>query len=92
MARTVTVEVLKGEWTEMDIDGTYAAIQLNEKGAIKVHVSDGTPPDDNEVGIYIARAQTGTPGTFAMGGIPTGVKIFVRSAQDETETIVFLSY
>lgn len=92
MAATDELQLTKDAWVEVPLAGNYLAIQLNEAGAIKVHVADAAPLDANETGIYIARNQTGVPGSFALGGIPDGVHVYARSARDEAETIVYLTY
>lgn len=92
MAYTQDIEIPKDSWHELEVAGSYVAIQLNESGSVKVHMADEAPDNSNETGIYVGRLQSGVPGSFAAGGIQTGTRVFVRSAKDETETITVLSY
>lgn len=92
MSGTYDLVVTKDAWTELTLDGAYLAIQLNESGAIRVHVADAAPDDASHTGIYVARNQAGVPGSFALGGLPVSAKVFVRSERDDEEPIVYLTY
>lgn len=92
MSGTYDITVTKDAWTELVAEGAYVAIQLNESGAIRVHVASVAPDDSSRTGIYVARNQAGVPGSFALGGLTSDAKIFVRSERDEQEPIVFLTY
>lgn len=92
MATTNTLECSKDNWTEVPLDGPFCIVQLNEKGAVKVRMSDDPPAPSDEAGIFLQRATTGVPGAVTFGNIPDGVGVYVRSALDPTEIITFLTY
>lgn len=90
---TSNLQLNKNEWEEIPNLGTYLALQLPSDGSIKVHMTDGSvPADEDDTGLIMGRSQGVLPGLLGMGGLPEGTRVFLRSFRDATETVTYLTY
>lgn len=90
MASTREIAVPAGQWTEVTGFTNYLAIQTKEQEQLLIHIAEAEPVADSNVGLLIAYGRPGVPTSFAAGGLPTGVRVFVKpkSEGDASPTIV----
>jgi acyl-CoA synthetase (NDP forming) len=91
MATTARLDITDDAWTQVPLDGIYVAIQINETDRVKVHVADTPPADSDTTGLIVAHNSPGVPSSFAAGGLPDNVGVWVRTTKGPSK-ITYLTY
>lgn len=92
MASTRQITIPGDQWTEVTGFTNYLAIQTKEQEQLLIHVSEVEPDEDNMAGLLIAYGRPGVPTSFAAGGLPTGVRVFIRPRGSDSADPVIVVY
>ncbi len=92
MASTRQVRINNDQWTEVTGFINYLAIQTKEQEQLLIHIAEVEPDADNEAGLLIAYGRPGVPTSFAAGGLPQGVRVFIRPRGSQTADPVIVVY
>lgn len=78
MASTRQINIPGDRWTEVTGFANYLAVQTKEQEQLLIHVGEEEPDAANMAGLLIAYGRPGVPTSFAAGGLPQGVRVFIR--------------